>query len=249
MSEVKPNQLYVLKCEAGKWYIGRSANVAKRFQQHMDGKGAKWTQLHRPITIHEVRNIVGEAESAENDLACEYMQKYGIENVRGGEYSAVEFRSWDIQEIKRKLDTFVAPTVISPTVISQTVIAPTVISPMLCSRCGRNNHTIQKCYASTFVNGTRIPKPKAVVMATPEITLELPNIPYKDIVTPPEEVPSCAEKVEVPSCAEKVEVPSCSQEDPSSPPPDDIPKKIANEFLNPDSDLRSGRWFKKVFGF
>ena len=91
------DQLYVLKLDAGKWYIGRTANVERRFQQHRDGTGAKWTGLHRPISIELSRPLLSEED--EDRTTRDYMVKYGIYNVRGGKYCAVELKSWNIQQI------------------------------------------------------------------------------------------------------------------------------------------------------
>jgi predicted GIY-YIG superfamily endonuclease len=91
------DQLYVLKLDAGKWYIGRTANVERRFQQHCDGTGAKWTGLHRPISIELSRPLLSEED--EDRTTRDYMVKYGIYNVRGGQYCAVELKKWNIKQI------------------------------------------------------------------------------------------------------------------------------------------------------
>jgi len=94
---VMEDQLYVLKLEAGKWYIGRTANVERRFQQHLDGTGAKWTGLHKPISIEMTRPLLSEED--EDHTTRQYMVKYGIYNVRGGKYCSVEFKSFNIKGI------------------------------------------------------------------------------------------------------------------------------------------------------
>ena len=45
------NYIYILSLEDECYYIGRTYNVKKRFQQHLSGEGAVWTELHRPIKI------------------------------------------------------------------------------------------------------------------------------------------------------------------------------------------------------
>jgi len=81
-------QLYVLKLEKSKWYIGKTADLMKRFEQHKTGKGAVWTSKYKPTTIQECRPLNGEHD--ENNTTKEYMKKYGIENVRGGAYTQIE---------------------------------------------------------------------------------------------------------------------------------------------------------------
>jgi predicted GIY-YIG superfamily endonuclease len=69
---------YALACENGKYYIGRTFNLNIRYAQHLAGRGAFWTEIHRPISIMEV--WWGDHEK---DLCLEYMREYGFENVRG----------------------------------------------------------------------------------------------------------------------------------------------------------------------
>ena len=50
--------IYILKLEGGKYYIGKSANVERRFADHMSGNGSAWTRKHPPIKIEKViKNI------------------------------------------------------------------------------------------------------------------------------------------------------------------------------------------------
>ena len=91
-------KIYILKLEHKKWYIGKSGNINKRFEQHINGIGAKWTQLYKPISIEETRELSNNAD--EDDITLEYMKKYGIENVRGGIYCNVEFKSYELNKIK-----------------------------------------------------------------------------------------------------------------------------------------------------
>ena len=79
--------LYVLKLKQGKWYIGKSADVNRRFEQHLSGGGSRWTQLYEPIEIVYTRPIRNEHD--ETNTTKDYMKKYGVENVRGGAYTQV----------------------------------------------------------------------------------------------------------------------------------------------------------------
>ena len=42
-------QVYILKLEAGMWYVGYTERAIKRILQHAEKKGAKWTKKHRPV--------------------------------------------------------------------------------------------------------------------------------------------------------------------------------------------------------
>ena len=96
------DKIYVLRLHNDKWYVGRTSNVERRFEQHKNGDGAKWTFLHKPINIHEIREI--KSDNDEDRITREYMKQFGIYNVRGGRYCAVEFKPWHIKEIKQDMN-------------------------------------------------------------------------------------------------------------------------------------------------
>jgi cellular nucleic acid-binding protein len=79
--------LYVLKLEKGKWYVGKSADIMKRYQQHLGGSGSAWTSKYSPISLVESKPITSPHD--ENNVTKDYMKKYGVENVRGGSYSQI----------------------------------------------------------------------------------------------------------------------------------------------------------------
>ncbi len=43
--------VYALECEGGRVYIGHTEDLARRFDQHMSGKGAEWTKAHPPLRV------------------------------------------------------------------------------------------------------------------------------------------------------------------------------------------------------
>jgi putative endonuclease len=43
--------VYILLCSDNSFYTGSTNNVEKRFQDHVSGKGAKYTKSHKPIKI------------------------------------------------------------------------------------------------------------------------------------------------------------------------------------------------------
>lgn len=90
--------LYVLSLSDNKWYVGRTGNVERRFEQHMNGDGAKWTWLHKPLKIVETREMKSDAD--EDEVTLEYMEKYGMYNVRGGQFCSVELKPWDVRKIR-----------------------------------------------------------------------------------------------------------------------------------------------------
>jgi len=93
----KPYWLYALKLEHGKYYVGSTAqkNPYDRIMQHVEQDGgAKWTELHAPIEVMEIRDagVMARtlAEVYEHNLTGEYMTKYGVNKVRGGIFNSPE---------------------------------------------------------------------------------------------------------------------------------------------------------------
>lgn len=80
--------IYVLKCEDDKYYVGKTdRNVGDRVAEHFSNHGCTWTKIHKPQSVVEV---IEEAHPLDEDKYTKiYMERYGIDNVRGGTYSAV----------------------------------------------------------------------------------------------------------------------------------------------------------------
>lgn len=84
----KRPSIYTLKLKSGKYYVGKiRGSVKERYQQHVDGKGAKWTRKYPPVAIFDIRKNMKDRD--ENKVTFEMMKRFGIDNVRGGSYCQV----------------------------------------------------------------------------------------------------------------------------------------------------------------
>ena len=81
-------ELYVLQLQNGKYYVGKTTDMNRRYEEHKSGKGSSWTSKHKPVKILEVRPVKDAHD--ENNTTKDLMKKYGIDNVRGGSYTQVE---------------------------------------------------------------------------------------------------------------------------------------------------------------
>jgi cellular nucleic acid-binding protein len=92
-------QLYILQLEGGKYYVGKTSDVMKRFEQHKTGAGAAWTKKYKPTRMIECRALTSDHD--ENNVTKDYMKKYGINNVRGGSYTQVSLPD-DVESVLQR---------------------------------------------------------------------------------------------------------------------------------------------------
>jgi hypothetical protein len=92
--------IYVLKCQHGKFYVGKTNYPLERFEQHLAGAGAAWTMKYPAVAGFQVPSINGSAEE-ETNVTLKYMAKYGIENVRGGAFAKVNLSPAEIGVIQQ----------------------------------------------------------------------------------------------------------------------------------------------------
>lgn len=77
--------VYVLKLQNNKYYIGKTyKNIYDRVLEHSSGNGAIWTKIHKPLLLEYFKFNADKFD--EDYLVKKYMDKYGINNVRGGTY-------------------------------------------------------------------------------------------------------------------------------------------------------------------
>jgi hypothetical protein len=124
--------IYILKLKNNKYYVGKSNDPQKRFKEHISGNGSAFTKKYKPISIEKI--IPNATKYDEDKWVKIYMEKYGIENVRGGAYSCVDL---DEDQICSLANEFVSAN-------------------DLCKRCFRSGHFITSCYATTDINGDNI---------------------------------------------------------------------------------------------
>lgn len=96
MIKKKHWQLYVLRLQDGKFYVGiTSKNPELRMQEHLNGvRVAYWTAKHKPIEIIHIEDLgiieKSKAEKRENKMVRALMKQRGLNNVRGGDLTSVD---------------------------------------------------------------------------------------------------------------------------------------------------------------
>ena len=95
--------IYILRLEGGKYYVGKSDNPTKRYQEHLNGSGSAWTKKYPPVSVLEIRANADPFD--EDKLTKECMKKYGIDKVRGGSYSNIKLDETQIEFLNKELRT------------------------------------------------------------------------------------------------------------------------------------------------
>lgn len=86
--------IYVLKLQEGKFYIGKTNNPVFRLENHFSNNGSFWTKKYSPISVLE---IIENCDVYDEDkYTIKYMDKYGIDNVRGGSFCEISLNEHNI---------------------------------------------------------------------------------------------------------------------------------------------------------
>lgn len=138
----KDLNIYIIKCQHDKYYIGKSKNLENRILQHFQEIGSAWTGLHKPI---EVVDTIKNADNFDEDKYTKiYMAKYGMDNVRGGSYVQISLSP----DVKKYLEKEINSTY------------------DYCYRCGRTDHFINKCNANVHIDGSQLSNSSDKLSAT-----------------------------------------------------------------------------------
>ena len=113
--------IYILQLEQGKYYVGKTSNSYFRLNSHFNSDGSSWTKLYKPIKLIEV--IPNCDDYDEDKYTRIYMDKYGVDNVRGGSFVSVELKKSTIDHLTQMKNG----------------------TDNLCFRCGQSDHFAKDC--------------------------------------------------------------------------------------------------------
>jgi putative endonuclease len=67
--------VYILKCSDGSLYTGITNNLDKRIATHNSGKGAKYTQGRRPVTLLKYFEVKTKSEALKLEYCIKQMSR------------------------------------------------------------------------------------------------------------------------------------------------------------------------------
>lgn len=165
--EITPNEgqeyVYLLELQNKKYYVGRTNNVERRLNEHRTRSDVEWVRAHgfvRLVCAHPITSRL------EEDLEVKKaMLEFGVDNVRGGTYSAsvlpLQVKALLQNELVHAEDKCFACGSQDHYVAQcgsgkPKVAAKPKANINTCVRCQRNNHTLEKCNAFTKLDGTKL---------------------------------------------------------------------------------------------
>jgi len=116
--------IYILQLELNKYYIGKTNNPDIRLDSHFNSNGSEWTRIYKPIKVYE---LISDCDSYDEDkFTLKYMEKEGIDNVRGGSFSQIKLSDEQIKLINQMIKG----------------------ASDKCFNCGESGHFIKDCIES-----------------------------------------------------------------------------------------------------
>ena len=67
--------LYILQTTDNTLYCGIARDVQKRFQEHLSGKGAKYTRSHKPLKIVYTKEFENKREALKEEIRIKKLSK------------------------------------------------------------------------------------------------------------------------------------------------------------------------------
>jgi putative endonuclease len=67
LPEMTPYYVYIILCEGNNFYTGYTKNVKSRMRLHMNGKGARYTKMHKPEKLAYVQKFNSRAEAMKRE--------------------------------------------------------------------------------------------------------------------------------------------------------------------------------------
>jgi len=91
--------VYILQLEEGKYYVGKTEDPEYRIETHFASNGSAWTKKYKPLSVVEIVPDCDNYDEEKHTLKC--MEKYGINNVRGGSFCQIRLSDENINTLQQ----------------------------------------------------------------------------------------------------------------------------------------------------
>jgi hypothetical protein len=161
--------IYTLKLSNNKYYVGKTTNPKFRLDTHFNYYGSAWTKKYKPIKVLE---LIKDCDDYDEDkYTLKYMEKYGINNVRGGTFCEIKLTEDNKNTIEKMINGSTDKCYIcgkkghyaSKCKDDENNLAKMYekLYKLLekedrCFRCHRQGHYEEDCYADTYADGDLI---------------------------------------------------------------------------------------------
>ena len=123
--------IYILKLDENKYYVGKTNNPQFRLEQHFNSTGSIWTTKYKPLSVLELIKDCDEYD--EDKYTRKYMDKFGVDNVRGGSFCEEVLPTTTFSMLEKMINT----------------------AKNRCFTCGQTGHFAENC--TTKMNDTVCP--------------------------------------------------------------------------------------------
>jgi putative endonuclease len=79
--EKEMNVTYILRCGDGRLYTGWTNDIDKRFKDHQDGKGARFTKGRGPLSLEYVEILPTKSDAMKREAAIKKLSKIKKEEL------------------------------------------------------------------------------------------------------------------------------------------------------------------------
>lgn len=128
--------IYVLKLQYNKYYVGKTSNPQFRIDSHFNNDGSEWTKKYKAVSVVELISNCDDYD--EDKYTMIYMDKYGVDNVRGGSYTSVSLDQNTLSHIEKIRKS----------------------TQDKCFKCGKSGHFANTCYVTKKASSTDTKKKK-----------------------------------------------------------------------------------------
>mgnify|MGYP001569054255 CR=1 FL=1 len=76
--------VYILQCNDGSLYTGITSNLERRFQEHKEGKGGRYTSSHKPLIVEYSEHFATRGDALKRERQIKGWSRQKKENLIKG---------------------------------------------------------------------------------------------------------------------------------------------------------------------